>query len=84
MGKVHRWGMILAFLVIIGCAYIGVKMVFMEDKDSEVPTVTGMQIVDAVDKLQERGLLAKVDKVDSPLPADVVVSQNLAGGEKVA
>ncbi|MBR4401423.1 MAG: PASTA domain-containing protein [Synergistes sp.] len=84
MGKFHRWGMILAFLVIVGCAYIGIRMVFVEDKDSEVPSVTGMQIVDAVDALQEKGLLAKVDKVDSALPADTVVSQNLQAGEKVA
>jgi len=84
MGKFHRWGMIFAFLVIIGCAYIGIRMVFVEDKDSEVPSVTGMQIVDAVDALQEKGLLAKVDKVDSALPADTVVSQNLQAGEKVS
>ena len=84
MGKFHRWGMIFAFLVIIGCAYIGIRMVFVEDKDSEVPSVTGMQIVDAVDALQEKGLLAKVDKVDSALPADTVVSQNLKAGEKVS
>ena len=84
MGRIHRWGMILAFLVIIGCAYIGIKMVFIEDKDSEVPSVTGMQLVNAVDALQERGLLAKVDKVDSPMPADTVVSQNLSAGEKVS
>lgn len=84
MGKFHRWGMLLAFLVIVGCAYMGIRMVFVEDKDSEVPSVTGMQIVDAVDALQEKGLLAKVDKVDSALPADTVVSQNLQAGEKVA
>ena len=84
MGKFHRWGMIFAFLVIVGCAYIGIKLVFIEDKDSEVPAVTGMQLVDAVDALQEKGLLAKVDKVDSPMPADTVVSQNLSAGEKVS
>lgn len=84
MGKFHRWGMIFAFLVIVGCAYVGIRMVFVEDKDSEVPSVTGMQIVDAVDALQEKGLLAKVDKVDSAMPADTVVSQNLQEGEKVA
>ncbi|MBQ9882138.1 MAG: PASTA domain-containing protein [Synergistes sp.] len=84
MGKFHRWGMIFAFLVIVGCAYMGIRMVFVEDKDSEVPSVTGMQIVDAVDALQEKGLLAKVDKVDSAMPADTVVSQNLQAGEKVS
>lgn len=84
MGSFHRWGMLLAFVVILGCAYLGIRMVFVEDKDSEMPAVTGMQLVDAVDALQERGLLAKVDKIDSPLPADTVVSQNLTAGEKVS
>ncbi len=84
MGKIHRWGMLVAFLVIIGCAYLGVKMVFVEDKDVAVPGVTGMQLVDALNALQTRGLLAKVDKVDSSAPEDTVVAQNLSAGEKVS
>lgn len=84
MGNIHRWGMILALLVIVGCAYMGVKMVFVEKKDVEVPAVTGMQLVDALNTLQTKGLLAKVDKVESPSPADTVVSQNLQAGEKVS
>ena len=84
MGRIHRWGMPVAFLVIIGCAYLGVKMVFVEDKDVAVPGVTGMQLVDALNALQTRGLLAKVDKVDSSAPEDTVVAQNLSAGEKVS
>lgn len=84
MGKLHRWGMIIAFIIIVGCAYIGIRMVFMEDKDADVPSVTGMQLVDAVDALQQKGLLAKVDRVDSPMAAETVVSQNLPAGEKVS
>ena len=84
MGRFHRLGMIFAFLVIIICAYMGIRMVFIEDKNAEVPAVTGMQLVDAVDALQSKGLLAKVDKVDSSQPADIVVSQNLPAGEKVS
>ncbi|HIT03870.1 MAG TPA: PASTA domain-containing protein [Candidatus Caccocola faecipullorum] len=84
MGRIHRWGMLVAFLVIIGCAYLGVKMVFVEDKDVAVPGVTGMQLVDALNVLQTRGLLAKVDKVDSSAPEDTVVAQNLSAGEKVS
>ena len=76
--------MLVAFLVIIGCAYLGVKMVFVEDKDVAVPGVTGMQLVDALNALQTRGLLAKVDKVDSSAPEDTVVAQNLSAGEKVS
>lgn len=84
MGRIHRWGVLVAFLVIIGCAYLGVKMVFVEDKDVAVPGVTGMQLVDALNALQTRGLLAKVDKVDSSAPEDTVVAQNLSAGEKVS
>ena len=84
MGRIHRWGMLVAFLVIIGCAYLGVKMVFVEDKDVAVPGVTGMQLVDALNALQTRGLLAKVDKVDSSAPEDTVVAQNLSAGEKIS
>jgi len=84
MGKIHRWGMIIAFIVIVVCAYIGIKTVFVEDKDAAVPSMTGMQLVDAVEALQKEGLLAKVDQIDSPEKADTVVSQNLPAGEKVS
>ena len=84
MGKIHRWGMIAAFLVIVGCAYLGVKMVFVDDKNVDVPGVTGMQLVDALNALQTRGLLAKVDKVESSAPEDTVVAQNLSAGAKVS
>ena len=84
MNKVHRWGIIIAFLVIIACGWIGIRAVFVEDTDASVPAVVGMNLVDAVDMLQKEGLLAKVDKVDSAEKADTVVSQSLSKGEKVS
>lgn len=84
MSKVHRWGMIIAFIVILVSGYFAVKTVFIEDKSATVPKMVGLQLVDAVDALQKEGLLAKVDQVDSPLRADTVVSQNLPEGEKAA
>ncbi|MDD4159343.1 MAG: PASTA domain-containing protein [Synergistaceae bacterium] len=84
MGKVHRWGMVIAFIVIIASAYFGIKTVFVEDKSASVPNMVGLQLVDAVDALQKEGLLAKVDQVDSPERADTVISQNLPSGEKVS
>lgn len=84
MNKIHRWGMIVAFIVILVCGYFAVRIVFIEDKSVIVPKMTGMQLVDAVDALQNEGLLAKIDQVDSPLRADTVVSQNIPEGEKVA
>ncbi len=84
MGKIHRWGMIIAFVVIIACAYIGVKTIFIEDKNAAVPSMVGMQLVNAVEVLQKEGLLAKIDQIDSPERTDTVVSQNLPAGEKVS
>lgn len=84
MGKIHRWGMVIAFIVIIASAYFGIKTVFIEDKSATVPNMVGLQLVDAVEALQKEGLLAKVDQVDSPERADNVISQNLPAGEKVS
>lgn len=84
MGKVHRWGMVIAFIVIMASAYFGIKTVFIEDKNASVPNMVGLQLVDAVEALQKEGLLAKVDQVDSPERADTVISQNLPAGEKVS
>ena len=84
MGKIHRWGMVIAFIVIIASAYLGIKTVFIEDNSATVPNMAGLQLVDAVEALQKEGLLAKVDQVDSPERADNVISQNLPAGEKVS
>jgi len=84
MGKMHRWVVIVAFLIIIICGWIAVSTIFMEKKDIVVPSVVGTQLIDAVDLLQSRGLLAKVDKIDSPERADTVISQNIPEGVKVA
>lgn len=84
MNRIHRWGMIVAFIVILVSGYFAIKTVFIEDKSATIPKMVGMQLVDAVDALQKEGLLAKIDQVDSPLRADTVVSQNSPEGEKVA
>jgi len=84
MSKIHRWGMIIAFFTIVLCAFIGIKTIFIEDKNITVTSVIGMEFVDAVDLLQSQGLLAKVDKIDSPQKVDTVVSQSLPPGDKVS
>jgi beta-lactam-binding protein with PASTA domain len=76
--------MLIAFVVIIVCAFIGVRAVFVENRSASVPEMVGMQLADAADSLQKQGLLAKFDRVDSPEPADTVVSQSLPSGEKVS
>lgn len=84
MGRVHRWGIIIAFAIIMICGWIAIKAVFIETKDVIVPSVIGSQLIDAVDKLQNQGLLAKIDKIDSPERADTVISQNIPEGAKVS
>ncbi|MDO4988364.1 MAG: PASTA domain-containing protein, partial [Synergistes sp.] len=84
MGKFHKFGIAIALITIIVCAFVGIKLVFMDDKNTKVPSVTGMHAVDAADTLQKCGLLAKIDKVDSTMPSEMVVSQNIPAGEHVA
>lgn len=84
MKNFQRWGMIIAFIVIIASAYVGIKTIFMEDKSAIVPALVGTQLIDAVEALQKQGLLAKVDQVDSQAAAETVISQNLLAGERVA
>ena len=84
MGKIHRWGMVIAFIVIMASADFGIKTIFIEDKSASVPSMVGLPLVDAVEALQKEGLLAKVDQVDSPEKADTVISQSLPAGEKVS
>lgn len=84
MGRIHRWGMVIAFIVIIASAYFGIKTIFIEDRNATVPSMVGLPLVDAVEALQKEGLLAKVDQVDSAEKADTVISQNFPAGEKVS
>lgn len=83
MNNFFRWGMIPALLVIIACGVIAFRIVFVEDADVAVPEVVGMSILDAADRLQQIGLLAKVDKVESAQPAGMVITQHIEPGMRV-
>lgn len=84
MSKINRWGAAVACVVIVVCAWVGVRAIFVEEQESVVPSLVGVGVVEAVDALQKQGLLAKIDKIDSPNPADTVVSQSLTAGDKVS
>ena len=83
MNNFFRWGMILALLVIVGCGVIAVRIVFVEDSDVTVPSLVGMSMTDAAVSLQQVGLLAKVDQVDSSQPTGTVISQHIEAGQRV-
>ena len=57
--------MLLALLVILGSGFMALKIVFSESPDVEVPALAGLSMVEAVHSLEQLGLLAKVDQVDS-------------------
>lgn len=83
MNSFFRWGMIIALLVIVGCGVVAVRIVFVEDPDVTVPSLVGMSMTDAAVSLQQVGLLAKVDQVDSPQPTGTVISQHIEAGQRV-
>ena len=60
MGKIHRWGMVIAFIVIIASAYFGIRTIFVEDQNATVPSMVGLPLVDAVEALQKESLLLKL------------------------
>lgn len=84
MGRLHKAAILLALIVIIVCAWMGLKAVFIGDNDAEVPDVVGLNVTDAVDTLQMQGLMAHIDAVDSSAAKDTVISQNLAPGEHIS
>lgn len=75
MGRLLKFGMVISLLVIVGSAYMALRLVFFENPEVQVPSVIGMDAVKAVETLRGQGLLAKIDEVDSAQPQGVVVSQ---------
>lgn len=84
MGKAYRFCMVITLIIIIACAWLGIKIIFVGDRSAQVPAVVGMRLVEAVDKLQQQGLLAKIDEINSAEKAGTVISQNFPGGEKIS
>jgi serine/threonine-protein kinase len=83
MGRFFKLGVVLSLLVIVGSAYMALKLVFFERPEVQVPSLIGLQVTDAVARLKELGMLAKVDEVDSSQPQGVVISQWPDPGESV-
>jgi beta-lactam-binding protein with PASTA domain len=65
MGRFLKLGVLVSLLVIVGSAYMTLKLVFFESPEVQVPAVVGMDAVKAVEALRSQGLLARIDQVDS-------------------
>ncbi|MCX7828822.1 MAG: PASTA domain-containing protein [Thermanaerothrix sp.] len=83
MGRFLKLGVLISLLVIVGSAYMALRLVFFESPEVQVPAVIGMDAVKAVEALRSQGLVARIDQVDSSQPQGMVVSQWPDPGEKV-
>ena len=74
----------VAILVILSAAVITYKVFFFEDFNDLVPRLTNLNLEQAIEVLESRGLQYRVTKIDStePNPTDPVVDQNPIGGTK--
>jgi serine/threonine-protein kinase len=84
VNRLFRWGIVIALLVLIGSGLMAIRLIFVEDKDVEVPSLVGLSLVEATGKLRVEGLVARPDQVDSDQPRDLVVHQSVPPGEKIA
>jgi serine/threonine-protein kinase len=74
----------IALLILIGSGLVSIRLIFVEDKDVDVPSLVGLSLVEASNRLHSAGLSARPDMVDSDQPRDVVVYQAVQAGEKAA
>jgi serine/threonine-protein kinase len=62
---------------------MAVRLILVEDKEVDVPSLVGMSAVEAANRLQGVGLQARIDQVDSDQPEGVVLHQTVPAGERV-
>jgi serine/threonine-protein kinase len=84
VNRLFRWGIIIALLILISSGIVSIRLIFVEDKDVEVPSLVGLSLVEASNRLNAAGLSARPDIVDSDQPRDVVIYQSVPSGEKAA
>lgn len=82
MNRLFKWGIIVALLVLVFSGLMAVRIIFVEKDDVEVPVIIGMSAVEATNMLQNTGLSARIDLVDSDQSEGTVISQSPSGGER--
>ncbi|MDR2780197.1 MAG: PASTA domain-containing protein [Synergistaceae bacterium] len=82
MNRLFRWGILIALVILSASSFIAIKMVFGERAEAVVPQLIGVSAVEATNRLQAVGLLARIDQVDSNHPEGIVISQSIAPGDK--
>jgi serine/threonine-protein kinase len=59
------------------------RLIFVDEKEADVPALVGVSAVDATNMLREAGLMARIDPVDSDQKEGTVISQVPPAGDKV-
>jgi serine/threonine-protein kinase len=82
VNRLFSWGIFIAVLVLAGSGFIGLKMVFGPNDEAVAPSLIGVSVVEATNRLQAVGLSARIDQVDSSHTEGTVIDQSIAPGGK--
>ena len=83
MGRLFRWVLLIAVLIIFASGGIAFYTVFISSSgDVTVPPLREMSITDAVAEIERLGLTVKIEQVNSSLPEGRVLAQNPEPGIK--
>ncbi|MDR3354815.1 MAG: PASTA domain-containing protein [Synergistaceae bacterium] len=83
MGKIFRLGIVIALLVLLVSSFMAARIIFVDEKEVDVPALVGVSAVEAANMLREAGLMARIDQVDSDQREGTVISQTPTAGNKV-
>ena len=82
MNRLFKWGIIVALLVLVASGLMAIRIIFVDKNDAEVPAIIGMSAMEATNQLQNAGLSARIDFVDSDQSEGTVISQSPLGGDR--
>ncbi|MDR1481603.1 MAG: PASTA domain-containing protein [Synergistaceae bacterium] len=83
MGRIFRLGIAVALFVLLVSSFMAARIIFVDEKEADVPALIGVSAVDATNMLREAGLLARIDPIDSDQKEGTVISQAPSAGDKV-
>jgi len=83
MGRILRWAIVLALLVILISGSVAFYTVFFGGKDLVIPPLREMSVLDAVESAERMGLEVKIEQIDSSVSAGTVLTQWPEPGTKV-
>ncbi|HPE65820.1 MAG TPA: PASTA domain-containing protein [Synergistales bacterium] len=83
IGKILRWAIVLALLVILISGSVAFYTVFFGGKDLVIPPLREMSVLDAVESAERMGLEVRIEQIDSSVPVGTVLAQWPDPGTKV-